>query len=204
MKPSVLNHVSFVHIAGMEKNRLERLVQPGQFYKHFKEKLYQIITVAEHSETGEKMVVYQALYGDFRTYVRPYEMFVSEVDREKYPNVAQKYRFELIKSENFGNTEAKPEKSEEAVSTKEVTAVNEPNPELAGINPDLLAFLDLDTLAEKLEMLRDLRKRMDDRLLDSIAASLDIVVEDGPLPQRYQEVLNCLETMEHFECSRFR
>ena len=183
---------------------MERLVQPGQFYKHFKDKLYQIVTVAEHSETGERMVVYQALYGNFRTYVRPYEMFVSEVDREKYPNVAQKYRFELIKSENFGNTEAKPEKSEEAESVKEVVPVDEPDPELAGVNPDLLAFLDLDTLAEKLEMLRDLRKRIDDHLLDSIAASLDIVVEEGPLPQRYQEVLNCLETMEHFECSRFR
>ena len=182
---------------------MERLVQPGQFYKHFKEKLYQIIAVAEHSETGERMVVYQALYGDFRTYVRPYEMFVSEVDREKYPNVAQKYRFELIKSENFGNTEAKPEKTEKA-EVKEVETVVEPNPELAGVNPDLLAFLELDTLAEKLEMLRDLRKRIDDRLLDSIAASLDIVVDDGPLPRRYQEVLNCLETMEHFECSRFR
>lgn len=166
---------------------MERLVQPGQFYRHFKDKLYQIITVAEHSETGEKMVVYQALYGDFRTYVRPYDMFVSEVDREKYPEVIQKYRFELIKSENFGNTDAKPEKTE-----------------LAGVNPDLLTFLELDTLAEKLEMLRDLRKRIDDHLLDSIAASLDIVVEDGPLSQRYQEVLNCLETMEHFECNRFR
>ena len=183
---------------------MERLVQPGQFYKHFKDKLYQIITVAEHSETGEKMVVYQALYGDFRTYVRPYEMFVSEVDREKYPKVAQKYRFELIKSENFGNTEVKPEKSEKTEGISKVVAADEPESEFAGVNPDLLAFLELDTLAEKLEMLRDLRKRIDDRLLDSIAASLDIVVDDGPLPQRYQEVLNCLETMEHFECSRFR
>ena len=179
---------------------MERLVCPGQFYKHFKDKLYQILTVAEHSETGEKMVVYQALYGDFRTYVRPYDMFVSEVDREKYPNAAQKYRFELIKSENFGNTEAKPEKFVEAV----YEAQSESELAEEGVNPDLLAFLELDTLAEKLEMFRDLRKRIDDRLLDSIAASLDIVVDDGPLPQRYQEVLNCLETMEHFECSRFR
>ena len=183
---------------------MERLVQPGQFYKHFKDKLYQILTVAEHSETGEKMVVYQALYGDFRTYVRPYEMFVSEVDREKYPNVTQKYRFELIKSENFGNTEAKPEKTEIVEAAEEVVRSNESDPELAGVNPDLLAFLELDTLAEKLEMLRDLRKKIDDHLLDSIAASLDIVVDEGPLPKRYQEVLNCLETMEHFECSRFR
>ena len=182
---------------------MERIVRPGQFYKHFKDKLYQIVTVAEHSETGEKMVVYQALYGDFRTYVRPYEMFVSEVDREKYPQVSQKYRFELINSENFGNTEVKPEKTETAEVCKKATEC-EMKPENCGVNPDLLAFLDLDTLAEKLEMLKDLRKRIDDHLLDSIAASLDIVVEEGPLTQRYQEVLNCLETMEHFECSRFR
>lgn len=182
---------------------MERIIKPGQFYKHFKDKLYQIITVAEHSETGEKMVVYQALYGDFRTYVRPYEMFVSEVDREKYPDIAQKYRFELINSENFGNTDVKPEKSEKAeVCTKVIEEESEL--ENLGVNPDLLAFLDLETLAEKLEMFKDLRKRMDERLLDSIAASLDIVVEEGPLPKRYQEVLNCLETMEHFECSRFR
>ncbi len=171
---------------------MERIVKPGEFYKHFKDKLYQIVTVAEHSETGEKMVVYQALYGDFRTYVRPYEMFVSEVDHEKYPEIKQKYRFELIKSENFGNTDAETEKSEIAESDE------------SEVNPDLLTFLELETLSEKLEMFRDMKKRMDDQLLDSIAASLDIVVEEGPLAQRYKEVLNCLETMEHFECSRFR
>ena len=187
---------------------MERLVQPGQFYKHFKDKLYQILAVARHSETGEKMVVYQALYGDYGVYVRPYDMFVSEVDREKYPQAAQKYRFELITLEDSGNNDFKPEKTEktESVEVKDevIESVCEPDPELEGVNPDLLAFLELDTLAEKLEMLRDLRKKMDDRLLDSIAASLDIVVNDGPLPQRYQEVLNCLETMKHFECSRFR
>ena len=78
-----------------------REIKEGQFYEHFKGKLYKVLMIAYDCESNNddeltKMVVYQAQYGDNKIWVRNYDMFNSLVDKEKYPDVKQIYRFELI------------------------------------------------------------------------------------------------------------
>lgn len=74
-----------------------REVKAGQMYKHFKGTIHKVICIAKHSETGEDMVVYTHEDNN-EIWARPIDMFLSEVDHEKYPDVKQKYRFELIQN----------------------------------------------------------------------------------------------------------
>lgn len=200
-----------------------REIRQGQFYRHFKGGLYQVMAIATHSETKEKMVVYQALYGDYGIYVRPYDMFASEVDHEKYPQVKQVYRFTQVHPEEMEEESDKvevpdltleldesmepeqPAVEEEPKKMSEDQPAQEKQDLSGGINPILLEFLDADTLEEKMHIMTFYRNQMDEALLNSIAISLDLVVDKKGLQETYDEIMNCLSMMKHFECTnRFR
>ena len=180
--------------------------RPGEFYRHFKNKQYQIVAVAEHSETGEQLVVYQALYGSFKTYVRPYEMFISEVDHVKYPEEEQKYRFEYLET-----PEEMPVKEGNGTQLPLTDAAAEnmaehAEPENAGVqeaaDPNLIRFMDADSFSDKFEVFTQLRSVMTDKLIDELAVVCDLVIPEGNLNDRYEQMKRCLQTRMRYERER--
>lgn len=171
--------------------------QPQEIFRHFKGNLYQVRCLAKHSETGEMMVVYQAMYGDFQIYVRPLSSFMEEVDHEKYPDAPQKYRFEPVAG---GEKQADADEAAERSDAAEYDEIQE---EL-NIDPLVIQFLDADTYERRLEILSMLHPRIDDDMINTMAVAVDIEVKEGDIEDRYEELKNCLLTFKRYECNRLR
>ncbi|MCM1091673.1 MAG: DUF1653 domain-containing protein [Butyrivibrio sp.] len=182
--------------------------RPNEIYKHFKGDLYQITAVAQHTETGEQLVVYQALYGDFKTYARPMDMFLGEVDREKYPDAAQRYRFELQSDNPERQKERELDTQRRAAAGTEAEAgmdtADEEETEQLNLDPQVLEFLDADSYEQRLNILAGLHHRITDDMITTMAVACDIEVPDGETEARYASLKSCLLTLERYECNRLR
>lgn len=195
--------------------------KPHEIYKHFKGNLYQITAVAEHTETGERLVVYQALYGDFKTYARPLSMFTERLDREKYPEAGQEFRFELQGPDGDRQRQEMPAASEMKDSKlSEPGALEKESPEKeppegepseaeaseaeASLDPLLLEFLDADTYEQRLNILAGLHHRITDDMITTMGIACDVEVESGDVEERYESLKACLLTLERYECNRIR
>lgn len=196
---------------------MNQIPQAGEIYQHFKGKLYRIVTLATHTETGEQLVIYQALYGEFQVFARPLSMFLEKVDAKKYPDAAGKDRFMRIPmaeaaavpqpvtapSENPVEPRPAAMSSENPVEPRPAAASSE-SPVEPQPDPGLLAFLDADSYEEKLEVFAALEGKADLHMLNAIAASLDLELSEGSLEEQYDTLKSCLMTLERYECNRLR
>ena len=163
------------------------LPRPGQVYRHFKGNIYRIITLASHSETGEMLVIYKRDDTEEKAYARPLDMFMSEVDKKKYPQVRDKYRFTLC--------------SEDVLAELGIDGAAA-SPE-SGLNPLLESFLDAKTISEKVDRFYDLKKIADDEMLNTVASSLDLDIS-GSTQEKADEIMRALRAKEKYESNRLR
>ncbi len=172
--------------------------QINEIYRHFKGNLYKIITLAIDSETGEEMVVYQALYGDYGIYVRSLSMFTEKLDKKKYPAAAQQYRFEPADELlNLNRKEREPVLNEP--QKREAESEAEP-----ALDPLLEAFLEADSYRERLNILRGLEHRITQEMINTMAIVLDLDIPEGTLEKRYQDLEYSILTRDKYECTRLR
>lgn len=187
--------------------------KPGEFYRHFKDKMYQIIAVAVHSETKEKLVIYQALYGEYGVYARPLDMFMSEVDKEKYPDAAQKYRFEKI--ENIGELSKNSSLSncenddilytdEKNISDK-VLKDNIQSDKASNIGKNyFIEFLEADSFSDKKEIILANREFISDRELDTMYEIYGLKRQNIDKDIDIADLIGYLDMQQQYEGKRLR
>ncbi len=187
---------------------------PGTRYFDREKRQYQLMIVADHSKTSEKMAVYQALFGEFGYFTEPLGIFMAEkiqVGSEIGRTGGSKWsRPAVLQTEAANPVQdpiAKPENQKLKTEDSSVCQPVQPHhqtleEEMA--NPILLEFLDAETLEEKYQVIKSLGNSITNRLIDDFAVVLDLVIPDGSLDSRYMQLLSSVRTMQKFETNRFR
>ncbi|MBQ9764691.1 MAG: DUF1653 domain-containing protein [Lachnospiraceae bacterium] len=186
---------------------MDNTLRTGELYRHYKGNIYQIVAgLATHTETNEEVVVYQALYGDYKVYVRPLSMFFETVCDENGNKVPRFAKFGTDNVTPLAVNNVVLQESENKVADRTVGEMSNSTDEevCEGVNPMLIKFLDADSIEEKLEILNDMRKTIDDKTISDIGVSMDLVIEEGPLEDRLSHLEYYLKTRARFEASRLR
>lgn len=156
---------------------------------------YQVICVARNCETQEEMAVYQALYGEFACFVKPLDLFLEEWNEGN--ETKREESAQADESKRLEDTRTDAGEAPKQADTGEADDSGEQ------ANPVLLEFLDADTLEEKYKILKRLGSSVTNRLIDDFAVVLDLVIPDGNLDDRYQQLLNSVRTRQKYENTRF-
>ncbi len=188
--------------------------ESGEWYRDSEQRLYQVVTTAIDSETEEELVVYQALYGGYQVYAGPVGMFLSGEDRARYPQAAQKYRFERVERPGRTQRPSGGEQDNDAACKPADEAVFQDAPVReardgsdraeGGVSPKLMAFFDADDLEDKYHILLSMREEITDHLINNMAVVLDVVIPEGDLDSRYEELKRCIRTRQRYESDRLR
>ena len=217
--------------------------KPYERYRHFKGNMYQILCIAIDSEDGSEKVVYQAMYGDYKIYVRPLSMFMSPVDRTKYPDVAQEYRFERVDTQTAqdiatgqiaqpsdGSLTPQSEPSaatghrdwatgreqtvqprftdntvqDSAVTSEPVSYAPVADEASVQLDPDVERFLDARSYEERLDILREMRDKITDDMIDIMSTVIDIEIPKARTSKRFDLFMDALAMRRHYEAHRLR
>lgn len=154
---------------------MRELPKAGEKYRHFKGGEYEIVSLAVGSEDGDSQVVYRALYEPYTVYVRPLEMFMGPVEKEKYPDASQEFRFVKIEKETVAKTDSR-----------------------------LMAFLEAEGYQEKITVLKNLEDKLDEEVLIAMGASMDIEIEETNVVDMFENLMKCIITRQTYEGTRLR
>lgn len=164
---------------------MKKLPGPGEKYRHLKKGMCQVITLAEHSETGKNLVVYQALQDGFSVYATELELFQAEFESENKATYQTQMQQE----------QTKPLKKAEPMEKMEEIPEEAPG----GINPLLMEFLETDSLEKRYNILVSMRDIVDNGMIDTMAVVLDTVIPDGELMKRYDDLKHVIHTKQQYE-----
>ncbi len=165
----------------------------GELYRHFKGGLYRIVTIAQHTETQEGLVIYRSEDDPSKVWARPVTLFCSPVDRVKYPDAVQEMRFEKVTGDGKAVSSSAP-----APAAAKASADGD------GLDPEVEAFLDAKSSIDRIHILSSLNHRLTDEMLITMATACDVELPEGDIRTKYQSLRESLVILGKYEGERLR